>query len=317
MGQPDEADDERLRGYDVGLAVAERRATSADAGNRRGVSEAAGARACIPVRWRSRGGVPGLEGSACVAPREAHPRRARARSDEGILHEADRTSAQPASGPVRPRRHCGGQSDRAPRPEADSAARGAARRSRQECLGEHDDRRPAARHSSPCPGRVRALPVRVAAEAGASSRRQVVLARGSRRCSEAKAAKPSRDRRRLREECPRAPARRVRVRPSRGGNRREAGVVPHRVTVLRGRQVSSMCVPRERGLRPRSMALTSWRRQGARIAAVGLVALACTVGTAAAERVLGTPGGDTIRGTRGADRAVWTRRGRQGLRPRG
>ncbi len=50
------------------------------------------------------------------------------------------------------------------------------------------------------------------------------------------------------------------------------------------------------------MALRSWRKQGARIAAVGALVLAFTAGAAAAERVLGTPGDDSIRGTAKADR---------------
>ena len=50
------------------------------------------------------------------------------------------------------------------------------------------------------------------------------------------------------------------------------------------------------------MTLTSSRKRGARVAAVGAALFAVTVGTAAAERVLGTQGGDTIRGTPNADR---------------
>jgi len=50
------------------------------------------------------------------------------------------------------------------------------------------------------------------------------------------------------------------------------------------------------------MALKSWRKRGARVAAVGAALFAVTVGTATAERVLGTQGGDTIRGTPKSDR---------------
>ena len=104
--------------------------------------------------------------------------RPRSRSRRGAVHEAARAPAGPASGALRPRRHARAEPDRAEPAAARRAARGASRGRRRPGLGEHGGRRIAAA-TAPAEDvpRVRPLPLRCAAAAGAGGQRVVVPAR--------------------------------------------------------------------------------------------------------------------------------------------